>query len=412
MSDTSVHTISHPTVHCVAGTRPELIKLAPVVQALREKGITVFCIHTGQHTDLARQAFSDTGLLPDVCLLPDRNDNRVCSLFSALTEALLHEFDRNPPRLVMVHGDTASAWSAAMAAFYRRIPVAHIEAGLRCPTLDDPFPEEAHRRLISRVARWHFAPTQRAAANLRRESVQGDILVTGNTAIDSIRLLSQRWLTQAHTLSPEMSAAWQGSTLHDTGRHRTFRLLVTVHRRENWGPSLNAFIMEVARWMSFNQHHQVLWLLHANPALQTTVRNAFDRHLPPACRQQLHLLPAQSYPDTVWALQHCDALATDSGGLQEEASAFFKPVLILRNSTERPEAIEAGYAHLTGCGTGRLIASLEAIQNGLWPRRLKADDPRRWPFGDGHAADHIAQHLLAALRKQATFQHSHSDPLT
>lgn len=387
-------------IHCVVGTRPELIKMAPVVRALQRRQIPVACVHTGQHTELARQAFADVGLQADICLLPDRTDRRVSALFGTLYDNLRHEFQRQTPSVVLVHGDTASAWAASMAAFYEGIPVGHVEAGLRCPTLTEPFPEEAHRRLIGRLAQWHFAPTARARSHLLRERTIGDILVTGNTAIDSIRELTEHWLQTPHSPATELMQAWANS---EHTSPQPFRLLLTVHRRENWGEPIDRLILEVAQWLSQSRHHHLIWPLHANPVLQKRICSALEREVAAEYRGQIHLLPALSYPDMVWALQHCTALATDSGGLQEEASAFFKPALILRNSTERPEALEAGYAHLIGCGQGRLVAALHTIGSGLWPHMPASQSNQRWPFGDGHAAERIAQHLLDALSNPSVF---------
>ncbi len=381
-------------IACVLGTRPELIKMAPVIRAIRKRAVNVQCIHSGQHSDLATTAFKDMGLHADLCLLTRRTDSSVGSLFNSLHGNLHSLFAQDKPAAVLVHGDTSTAWAACMAAFYQGIPVGHVEAGLRCPTLAEPFPEESHRRLIGRLARWHFAPTQQAAAQLRSENTQGDIVVCGNTAIDSILTLTRSWAQADHTPCPQLLSAWQQK---QTGGLRPFRLLVTLHRRENRGQTLINFVRELGQWLSQSDSHSVIWPLHANPELQAEIRHAAVEHIAAPLRPRIILTPALCYADTIWALAHCDAIATDSGGLQEEASAFFKPVLILRNSTERPEAIQAGYAHLTGCGQGRLPAAINSIQQGLWPRKPAEHSPQRWPFGDGNAAERIASHLLRSL---------------
>lgn len=385
---------SESVIACVVGTRPELIKMAPVIRALRHSCASVSCIHSGQHDSLAATAFSDMDLQPDVCVLPVKRNSDPGLLFTSLCDSLRQVFAHIKPRAVVVHGDTGTAWAACMAAFYLRIPVGHVEAGLRCPTLEEPFPEEAHRRLIARLAHWHFAPTPKAAAALKRENVQGDILVCGNTAIDSILAMQRKWSSHPHQPCSELMSAWQRSY---NGNALPFRLLITLHRRENRGTALRAFMLELDQWMSQSRDNFAIWPLHANPELQAEIHLYAKTSIREENRLRLIFLPALGYADTLWALQHCSALATDSGGLQEEASAFFKPVLILRNSTERPEALEAGYAHLTGCGQGRLHAAISSVQAGLWPLKPAPDSPKRWPFGDGHAARRIAEHLIKTL---------------
>lgn len=389
--------MSEPQFDVIVGTRPELIKMAPVVKALRKAGASVHCVHSGQHTDLAARAFEDMGFAPDLCLLTRRTDPSIGSLFSSLYNSLHHHFANKRPDAILVHGDTTTAWAAAMVSFYHNIPVAHIEAGLRCPNLQEPFPEEAQRRLIGRLATWHFAPTQRAASNLKQENASGHIVVCGNTAIDSIGELTHRWHDEQHIPNAALMSAWKQSQASEPG---VFRLLVTLHRRENWGSPLSGFMDELAQWMRQSEKNHVIWPLHANPDLQTAITNTARSRMQAHELQRLHFIPALSYPDTIWALQQCNALATDSGGLQEEASAFFKPTLVLRNSTERPEALEAGYAHLTGCGQGRLCAAIGMIQSGLWPVRPAPGSEKRWPFGDGKAATRIANHLIEHYKKR------------
>lgn len=354
----------------VSGTRPEIIKLAPLYHALRETPwADVHWLHTGQHADMASQILACFDITPDITLTRDGASLLAFSTGCRIQlEAVMAQRHWS---LVIVQGDTESAFLGALAGFYNRVPVAHVEAGLRTYNLNRPFPEEGLRQMLSRITRFHFAPTAGAQAALLAEGIpQQAINVTGNTVIDA-----QQWV-----------CASKGIKRRGMGRGH---LLVTVHRRENWGSDVEEICHAIADIAREQPALEVLFPVHLNPVIQAPVHQILDG-LP-----NVQLTSPMDYLQMQQALVDAWLVLTDSGGLQEEAPTFGVPLLILRDETERPEAVAAGCAVVVG--TDR-----EAIVNAV--RRLRTDELayRRMqqagnPFGDGTASRQIVAHLAEAL---------------
>jgi UDP-N-acetylglucosamine 2-epimerase (non-hydrolysing) len=358
-------------VGIVSGTRPEIIKLAPVYHALKQhEQLSVLWVHTGQHGDMAQDMLRCFGIEPDVQLA-----RKGASLeeFSVDCRSQLDALMATQPwDLCVVQGDTESAFLGALAAFYRRVPIAHVEAGLRTYNLERPFPEEGLRQMISRLACMHYAPTERARAALLREGIEPEkILLTGNTVVDA-----QQWVCSQHGIRRE-------------GDPNDGHILVTAHRRENWGEEMEQTFHAVADIARAHPEKRVLFPVHLNPVVQRpahAILNGLDN---------VELVAPLDYLRMQQALVGAALLLTDSGGLQEEAPTFGVPTLVLRHETERPEAVEAGCARLVGPSREAIVR--EAGR--LLTDRAAADAMRKVanPFGDGQASRRIARAVLARL---------------
>ena len=374
------------------GTRPEIIKMAPVHAELRRRGMPVAWVHTGQHREMAETLYRFFGISPEHEVALQRHNGSLAHLNAQLLEGLSALYERLRPCAVLVHGDTTSTLASAQAAFYNDVPVGHVEAGLRTFNSREPFPEEKNRELTARLARWHFAPTPGAAANLLREGVAAEAVHTvGNTAVDAAlatcALLDQRLQDGAEELPVELES------LRRQGR--AWRLItVTAHRRENWGGGIRGAARAVARLMAAHDDLAVVWPVHGNPAVSDTVHLELDT-LARELGSRLVLCPPLDYPALLWCLR-CSVLAlTDSGGIQEEGAALSTPVLVLRNTTERPELIDAGAGALVGTdedavfnAVSRLLADRPALQ-----RMRDAVNP----FGDGRSSQRVADVLQLDL---------------
>ena len=353
----------------VMGTRPEVIKLAPVVAAARARGSDVTVIATGQHAEMLDQMLRDFELEPDHSLAVMRHGQSLSSLTARLVEGLGVLFETTRPEFVAVQGDTTSALCGALAAFYSGIDVAHVEAGLRSSDLCSPFPEEANRRLIAPLADYHFCPTRRAAMNLASENVASErIHVVGNTVIDALGWACERLAGRASLDLPSAPK----------------RILVTLHRRESHGRRLTGIALALRRIASRGDA-AILFPLHRSQAVRNQV-------LPVLVNVPgVKLCEPLGYFDLVQALLWCDLVLTDSGGLQEEAPSLGKPVLVAREKTERPEAIEAGVARLVGTKPARLIAETERLLDDTQAYAAMARVAN--PFGDGRASERIVEVL-------------------
>jgi len=364
-------------VDVVFGTRPEVIKLAPVVHALRRSGVEVRLVSTGQHQALVDDLLVPLGLaqLPTVSLRAMVHRQRLNSLAAILIERLGSHLAASRPAIVIVQGDTTSALCASLVAFHEQIPVAHVEAGLRTGKLDSPFPEEMNRQLIARTASWNFCPTERAMQNLLTEGISPDkVLYTGNTIVDTLVWVRSQRL---------------GVSAFQEGQAGVPRVLVTLHRRENHGSVMAQIAAALVR-AAENLRLELVIPLHPNPAVQDSMRHIFEES------QATKVIPPLSYVDLVATLAEATVVVTDSGGIQEEAPSFGVPVLVVRDTTERPEAIEAGCARLVGTDPEALTRSLEELVVNSKERRAIS---RPWPnpFGDGHAAGRIVDRLLGDL---------------
>jgi len=364
-----------PRVTIVLGTRPEAIKLAPVIQEFRAcKALETRVVLTGQHREMVSQVMDLFGLSADLDLNLMAPRQTLTHVTCAALQGLRDDFQAFPPKLVLVQGDTTTAFAAALSAFYEQIPVGHVEAGLRTDNLLDPFPEEANRRLISQISHLHFAPTKQSEANLQASGVVGRVLLTGNTVIDALLKMSKR----APALS-DLAIDWDAQRV----------ILATVHRRENWGDRLKNIADGMLRVLDSHPDTVLLLPLHRNPTVREPLQELLGDH------PRVVLTEPLDYDRLVAAMKGCTLLLTDSGGLQEEAPALGKPVLVLRETTERPEAVEAGTAQLVGTDPTAIhrAASLLLDDNEAYNAMAKAVNP----FGDGKASGRILGAALELL---------------
>lgn len=350
----------------VSGTRPEIIKLAPLYHALRETGwARVQWLHTGQHEEMASHILACFDVVPDITL--KRGGSSLLEFSTGCRQQLDAVMTQQDWSLVIVQGDTESAFLGALAAFHNRIPLAHVEAGLRTYNLNRPFPEEGLRQMISRLTRFHFPPTERSLVALQTEGIADEhIYMTGNTVIDA-----QQW-TRAH----------RGVKRSTEGRGH---LLVTVHRRENWGNDVAEICHAIAEIAHLQPDLQVLFPVHLNPVIQGPV-NAILGGI-----ANVRLTSPLDYTQMQQALADAWLVLTDSGGLQEEAPTFGVPVLVLREETERPEAVEAGCALLIGptrCAIVNEVTRLSKDTKAYTQMSLAGN-----PFGDGMASRRIVDVL-------------------
>lgn len=364
----------------VFGTRPEAIKMCPLVQVLEQDPNfeSVVCL-TGQHRQMLDQVMDIFGVRAD----HDLNIMRPDQTLSTITRDILSGMDQVlaevQPDMVLVHGDTSTAFAAALAAFYRQIPVGHVEAGLRTHNPYSPFPEEMNRSLISRLAALHFAPTKSNAENLRREGITEQVFITGNTVIDAF----QTTVRQDHAFhSPALRQL-------DLSQGRT--ILMTAHRRENLGRPLENICTAARRITEAFPDVRIIYPVHLNPQVRETacrILGGMDRvHLiDPLDVEDMHNLMARSY-----------LVMTDSGGLQEEAPACGVPVLVLRTETERPEAVEAGTVKVVGVSEDRIYREATALLTDS--QRYDAMARAVNPYGDGHASERIKAALKEFFNK-------------
>jgi UDP-N-acetylglucosamine 2-epimerase (non-hydrolysing) len=365
----------------VFGTRPEAIKLAPVVRELsaRPNFHCKVCV-TGQHRELLAQVLDLFGLRPDWNLEIMRPDQDLAYLTGAALSGVAGILASWRPDRVIVQGDTTTTFAGALAAFYHRIPVAHVEAGLRTSNIYSPWPEEINRRLVSQVADLHFAPTPRARDNLLREGIDGDrIIVTGNTGIDALL-----WVSALLDGQAELRARVEGIFGGYFAEHKRI-ILMTGHRRESFDGGLARICQAMAR-IALRKDVAILFPVHPNPNVRRATE-PLHRH------DNVLLAEPVDYLELVFLLKRCYFVVTDSGGIQEEAPSFGKPVLVTRDTTERPEAMEHGLAKLVGTDDRRLFDEMQTL----------LDDPRAYrrmsrvenPYGDGFASRRIAARLVA-----------------
>jgi UDP-N-acetylglucosamine 2-epimerase (non-hydrolysing) len=357
----------------IFGTRPEAIKLCPLVHALRTKpNLDVVVCVTGQHREMLDQVLAAFEVRPDIDLEVMQPGQTLTSLTARILAELEPVFQRERPSLAIVQGDTTTTLAGALAAFYHHVPVAHVEAGLRTGDLDRPFPEEMNRVLTSRLAAIHFAPTERSRANLLAEGVpEAAIHVTGNTGIDAILA------TAARLESGQLPA----SAPPRTARHR---IVVTSHRRENFGDGFDSAMKALVR-LAARPDLEILYPVHRNPqASEPAFR--YLSGLP-----NVHLLDPQPYTAFVDLLRSADLVITDSGGIQEEAPSLGKPVLVMRDTTERPEAVEAGTAILVGTNEDRIVAEATRLLDDRSAYLVMTRTHN--PYGDGKACGRIVSIL-------------------
>jgi UDP-N-acetylglucosamine 2-epimerase (non-hydrolysing) len=370
-----LESVNARSVLCVVGTRPEAIKMAPVVHALRRRsGMSVRLLLTGQHRDLLDQALATFGLRADVDLDLMRSNQSLSGLAARILNGIDPLLEQAAPAMVLAQGDTTTVLAAAIACFHRRIPFGHVEAGLRTGDLQHPFPEEFNRVVAARAATLNFAPTEGARRALLREGVPpGTIHVTGNTVIDALLDVARRLPAEAPGLP----------------RHGRL-VLMTMHRRESFGTPAAEVLKAVRRLCTAFSDLRVLYPVHPNPNIREVAHAILGGH------PQVTITEPLGYPDLVAAIQRCTLVLTDSGGLQEEAPALGKPVLVLREVTERPEAVELGVAKLVGTDPDRVVAEVSRLLTD--PEVYGAMAKGGSPYGDGRAAERIAALVAAAVR--------------
>ena len=372
--------MSLPEVHLIGGTRPEAVKLAPVAVAMRAAGLLApVLVASGQHPTMVSQALAAFDLTADVTLHIERGTGSQAELLTELIRQLDALWAERAPAAVIVQGDTTTSLAGALAAFWRRIPVVHLEAGLRSGDLDSPFPEEANRRLVAQIAALHLAPTPLAAMNLLDENIAvGDVLVTGNTVVDATLAVAGRKLPFEN---PAVAAARAGSTNR--------LVVVTAHRRESWGAPLDRILAAVRTLVSRYEDIDVILPSHPNPAVRAQIEaglGGVDR---------VTITDPLPYPDLARLLSEAYLVLTDSGGIQEEAPSFGVPALVLRDVTERVESLDAGCARLVGSDTDLIVTEAAALLDSRVRRDAMTAGGN--PYGDGLAAGRTAQATAALL---------------
>lgn len=364
----------------VFGTRPEAIKLFPLIHALRaHPGFDTRVVVTAQHREMLDQVMEFAGIVPDIDLNIMTAGQSLDGLTARLLDTLGPVFDAEQPDRVVVQGDTATAMVAALAAYYRKVPVAHVEAGLRSHDIYHPWPEEVNRKIVGSIADLHFAPTQTAADALLAENVPAArVLVTGNTVIDALHMARERIAaepTRTQALD-ELAERFAGKRV----------VLVTTHRRENFGGGMENIARAIAR-IAAREDVGVIFPVHPNPQVRAPME-AILGHNP-----RVAMIAPQDYPHFVRLLDLCHLVLTDSGGVQEEAPGLGKPVLVMRETTERPEGVMAGTARLIGSDEDRIVAEVGTLLDD--PAAYAAMARAHNPFGDGHASARIVETLYA-----------------
>ncbi len=364
----------------VFGTRPEAIKLFPLIHALSaHPGFDTRVVVTAQHREMLDQVMEFAGIVPDIDLNVMTAGQSLDGLTARLLDALGPVFDAERPDRVIVQGDTATAMVAALAAYYRKVPVAHVEAGLRSHDIYHPWPEEVNRKIVGSIADLHFAPTQTAADALLAENVPaGRVLVTGNTVIDALHMARERIAAE-----PQRTQALDDLAQRFAGKRV---VLVTTHRRENFGGGMESIARAIAR-IAARDDVGVIFPVHPNPQ----VRAPMDAIL--GDNPRVAMIAPQDYPHFVRLLDLCHLVLTDSGGVQEEAPGLGKPVLVMRETTERPEGVMAGTAKLIGSDEDRIVAEVTTLLDD--PEAYAAMAKAHNPFGDGHASARIVETLYA-----------------
>lgn len=371
-------------VYVVFGTRPEAIKMAPVIAAFRERPeFRVRVISTGQHREMLQPILSWFEIKVDLDLELMEANQSLAELSAKALVGLDALFRQNRPDLVLVQGDTTSALAAAQAAFYQRVPVGHVEAGLRTYNPHSPWPEEVNRNLISKLATYHFAPTAANQANLLREQIPPEsIFVTGNTVIDA--LLYSSAMVSARNIYPQSLSDFFCGSLSGARV-----VLVTGHRRENFGVGFESICRAIGRLAQKHPEVHFVYPVHLNPSVQGTVRTMLKGIA------NVHLVEPLGYPEFIAVMMRCYFILSDSGGVQEEAPSFRKPLLLMRDTTERPEGVDAGAVCLVGTDEDVIFREADGLLCN--PENYQRMVAKHNPFGDGTAARRIVDVLFKSI---------------
>ena len=359
------------------GTRPEMIKLAPVINEAQRRAdkIDLLICSTGQHKEMLNQAMSVFNITPDIKLDIMQENQSLSELTARLIDELSNVMINNQPDVVIVQGDTTTAFTAALAAFYLRIPVAHVEAGLRTGDTDSPFPEELNRVMIGRIAKWHFAPTLQSKNNLLKEGVEDkDILITGNTVVDAIETIRCTW--DNDSLQKTLPNYFPGKEL----------ILITTHRRENFGGGLEQICLAIRTLCEKHVQYGFIFPVHLNPQVRTVVFELLKDI------NNLELIEPIDFDSCLQLQSKARLIITDSGGIQEEAPSFSVPTVVVREATERGEGVSHGFAILAGVNANSII---DAAENFLDDQLIKEKlSNKSNPYGDGLAGKRIISKLL------------------
>lgn len=363
----------------IAGTRPEAVKVAPIVKEFRKHpDIEVLLCNSGQHKQMLQEIFSDFQIVPDISLDVMTPGQTLSSLTSKLFVSIENVYEKEKPDWVVVQGDTTTVMVSALCAFYRHIKIAHVEAGLRSFNKNAPFPEETNRQIVTRVADLHFAPTRNSYANLIREGIDPDYaFVTGNTGIDALLWVKEYLKDKPQYLNETVRACIeQGKRI----------ILITGHRRENFGSGFEEICAAIGELSRRYSDCIFVYPVHKNPNVQKPVNRYLSKF------ENVFLLPTQSYLHFQALLNASYLVLTDSGGIQEEAPALGKPVLILRNVTERPEGIKTGCAKLVGTKADSIIENVSNLLDDkeLYNQMAVAQNP----YGHGHSSERIVDAII------------------
>lgn len=367
-------------IEIIFGTRPEAIKLCPIVLALKNNPAFEcrVCV-TGQHREMLQQVLDVFGVVPDKDLALMRSNQTLGGLTSRAIAAIDEYLAEDRPDIVMVQGDTTTVLAGALAAFYHHIPVAHVEAGLRTWNMESPWPEEANRVLTTRLAKWHFCPTENNKTNLLKEGVpESDIFVTGNTVIDALLMAKKMVLKSSPTI--------EGLPADLMGSEERI-VLITGHRRENFGEGFDNICNAVRNLAERFPAVHFVYPVHLNPNVRGPVNRILGRH----CGKNVHLIEPQSYLPFVALMNRATIILTDSGGVQEEAPSLGKPVLVMRDTTERPEAVASGTVRIVGTSQNGIESSVSSLlaDKAAYAQMSAAVNP----YGDGRAVDRIVSVL-------------------
>lgn len=371
---------STPFKVCITlGTRPEAIKLAPLIKKFqRSKALITYVILTGQHQEMVRQVMKLFNIEANEDLKIMQPDQSLTDITCRSLKGLEEIFKKIKPQFVIVQGDTTTSFAASLAAFYQKIPVGHVEAGLRTDNIYNPYPEEANRRLISQLAQLHFAPTHLALENLKNSNITGKIHLTGNTVVDALLDVAKKF--------PDCNIDGLDWDNYDV-------LLATVHRRENWGDPLKNIIKGFSLILEKFPNVALLIPMHRNPVIREPIQDLLGKH------PRVFLTEPLDYTKLIGAIQRCYLLLTDSGGLQEEAPSLGKPLLVLRDTTERPEAVEAGTATLVGTNPYKILTKVDELLTNKLTYAKMANTIN--PFGDGQSSNRILEIVQSFLHRES-----------
>jgi UDP-N-acetylglucosamine 2-epimerase (non-hydrolysing) len=370
----------------VFGTRPEAIKMAPLVKTFQEHSEifkTIVCV-TGQHREMLDQVLHIFDIKPDYDLDIMKSGQDLYDITARVLLGMRDVLKEAEPDVVLVHGDTTTSTAVALAAFYQQIPVGHVEAGLRTYNVYSPWPEEMNRQITSRIATYNFAPTPLSEKNLKAEKAQGKIYVTGNTVIDALHMVVDKLKTDSVLASKQQEVLRCAG--YDVNRQRRL-VLITGHRRENFGDGFIRMLTAIKDLTLKYPEVDFVYPMHLNPNVRKPIHEVFDGNTPP----NMFFIEPLEYLSFVFLMEKSTLVLTDSGGIQEEAPGLGKPVLVMRDTTERPEALESGTVHLVGTDYHKIICEVSALLDDpiAYDKMSKAVNP----YGDGHACERIIEKL-------------------